>query len=175
MSETEDREYVWPHAFFVGQVESILEREGITRVELAKRMGKTSAYVSQLLGRPNNMTLNTMVQISDALGHRLHPFMYLPSSDALPRALESIQSVWEGETEVTEENARDILVSSFLERDSILDGNIEDEIVHFSVAVDFDDYDPTVISDLYTCAAYLKRIIKVNFLVKIDYVEAPDD
>lgn len=180
MSETEDREYTWPHAFFVGQIEAILEDEGISRVELATRMGKTSAYVSQLLGKPNNMTLNTMIQITDALGYRLHPFVYKPSDEAIPRHLDAVQEVWHsGGEELTEENVR----AKFLEymttgehaKDSIVDSSLEDDVITFYLDPEFEVYDPTAIIDIFTCAAFLKRLLKINFMVKIDYAPETED
>ncbi len=48
----------------------ILEKEGITRQELAVRMDKTKGFVSQLLNGGRNMTLETLALISNALGYR---------------------------------------------------------------------------------------------------------
>lgn len=50
--------------------ESIYEEmlaKGINRVQLAERMGKSKAYVSQLLSGSRNMTLRSLADISFAL------------------------------------------------------------------------------------------------------------
>jgi transcriptional regulator with XRE-family HTH domain len=43
--------------------------EGISRSELAKRIGKSKAYVTQVLRANNNMTLRTLSDLADALGY----------------------------------------------------------------------------------------------------------
>ena len=47
----------------------LLEREGITKVELAKRLGKTKGFVTQILAGDKNLTLRTIADVADALGH----------------------------------------------------------------------------------------------------------
>ncbi|HWW94433.1 MAG TPA: helix-turn-helix transcriptional regulator [Vicinamibacteria bacterium] len=49
----------------------LLEREGITKVELAKRLGKTKGFVTQILAGDKNLTLRTIADVADALGHRV--------------------------------------------------------------------------------------------------------
>ncbi len=41
---------------------------GISRSELAQRLGKKQSHVTKLLGGNNNFTIETMVQIAEALG-----------------------------------------------------------------------------------------------------------
>jgi transcriptional regulator with XRE-family HTH domain len=43
--------------------------EGISRSELARRIGKSKAYVTQVLRGRNNMTLRTLSDLADALGY----------------------------------------------------------------------------------------------------------
>lgn len=45
-----------------------LDRQGITKAELAARLGKSKAYVTQLLNGSRNMTLRTLADIAFALG-----------------------------------------------------------------------------------------------------------
>lgn len=45
----------------------MMERESVTKAELAKRMGKTPAYVTQLLSGNRNLTLRTIADIALAL------------------------------------------------------------------------------------------------------------
>ncbi len=49
----------------------LMEKEGITRAELARRIGKSKGHISQLLNGDRNMTLRTLAEISYALGHRI--------------------------------------------------------------------------------------------------------
>jgi len=50
----------------------ILETENISRSELARRLGKSKAFVTQVLSGERNMTLNTAADLAFALGHRFH-------------------------------------------------------------------------------------------------------
>src|SRR5712691_5464802 len=45
-----------------------IEESGLTKSELAKRLGKTKGYVSQLLAGGRNLTLRTVADIADAIG-----------------------------------------------------------------------------------------------------------
>ena len=47
-----------------------LEDGGVTRGELARRLGRTPGFVSQLLGGGRNLTLRTIADIAAALSHR---------------------------------------------------------------------------------------------------------
>lgn len=47
----------------------MIEKEGISRQELANRIGRTKGFVSQLLNGSRNMTLNTLAEIVVALGY----------------------------------------------------------------------------------------------------------
>jgi ribosome-binding protein aMBF1 (putative translation factor) len=45
-----------------------IEKRGLTRSEVAKRLGKTRGFVSQLLAGGRNMNLRTVAYIADAIG-----------------------------------------------------------------------------------------------------------
>ena len=47
----------------------VLSDEGISRAELAKRIGKSKAFVTQVLRGQNNMTLRTLSDFANALGY----------------------------------------------------------------------------------------------------------
>lgn len=47
----------------------VLNSENITRTELAKRLGKSKGFVTQVLSGERNMTLNTVADFAFALGH----------------------------------------------------------------------------------------------------------
>jgi len=57
---------------FTGQAAQIMEAKGITRTELAKRMGVSKPYVTELLSGKPNLTLVSMLKLVDALGSQLH-------------------------------------------------------------------------------------------------------
>jgi transcriptional regulator with XRE-family HTH domain len=45
------------------------ERGAVTRTELARRLGRTKGFISQLLGGGRNLTLRTIADVADALGY----------------------------------------------------------------------------------------------------------
>jgi transcriptional regulator with XRE-family HTH domain len=47
-----------------------MEKCGVTKAELAKRMGKTPAFVTQILSGDRNLTLRTIADIALALEMR---------------------------------------------------------------------------------------------------------
>jgi transcriptional regulator with XRE-family HTH domain len=49
----------------------LLEKEKISRKELADRLGKTKGFVSQLLGGGRNLTLRTVADILHVLGYKV--------------------------------------------------------------------------------------------------------
>lgn len=51
-------------------IHAMMGRRKITKAELAKRMGKTPAYVSQILAGDRNLTLRTIADIALALDLR---------------------------------------------------------------------------------------------------------
>ena len=59
------------------QLAGALENSGVTRAELARRMGRTPGFVSQLLGGGRNLTLRTIADIAAALS--LQPSFKLSS------------------------------------------------------------------------------------------------
>jgi transcriptional regulator with XRE-family HTH domain len=49
----------------------LLEKEKVSRKELADRLGKTKGFVSQLLGGGRNLTLRTVADILHVLGYKV--------------------------------------------------------------------------------------------------------
>jgi transcriptional regulator with XRE-family HTH domain len=49
----------------------LLEKEGVSRRDLAKRLNRSKGFVSQLLNGGRNLTLRTVADIAAALGYRL--------------------------------------------------------------------------------------------------------
>ena len=63
-----DNEYWLKYARYITlQVLRAMEEQFITQVELAKRMGCTQQYVSNLLKGSSNMTLETIARLENAL------------------------------------------------------------------------------------------------------------
>ena len=54
-----------------------LDDAGVTRAELARRLGKSPGFVSQVLGGGRNLTLRTLSDIASALS--LRPILQLSS------------------------------------------------------------------------------------------------
>ena len=61
-------------------ISSLMEEQKIKKSDLAKRIGKSKAYVTQLLGGTRNMTLHTFADLVFALGHRVE-FNVAPQSE----------------------------------------------------------------------------------------------
>jgi transcriptional regulator with XRE-family HTH domain len=69
------------------QILAILSQEGLSRADLAARLGVSRQYVSKLINRTPNLTLRSLAEIAAALGRqvtvRLEP---LPVSSATAEA-----------------------------------------------------------------------------------------
>ncbi len=52
------------------EIWAAMEEAGISKSELASRLGATKGYVSQVLGGSRNMTLRTLADVCHALGKR---------------------------------------------------------------------------------------------------------
>lgn len=50
----------------------VMDEQGVSRVELARRIGASKGHVSQLLDGGRNMTLRTLARLASALEHRAH-------------------------------------------------------------------------------------------------------
>jgi transcriptional regulator with XRE-family HTH domain len=48
---------------------TLLEERGVSRADLAKRLGKSKGFVSQILSGERNMTLRTLADVGFALDH----------------------------------------------------------------------------------------------------------
>lgn len=53
---------------FLSEVEKAMDREGITRKELAKRIGTSASYITQLFRGDRLLNFNTMAKMEQALG-----------------------------------------------------------------------------------------------------------
>ena len=50
----------------------LMEKEGISRKELADRLGKSKGFISQLLNGGRNLTLRTVADILHVLGYKVY-------------------------------------------------------------------------------------------------------
>lgn len=50
------------------EIAALMEKQGVTRSELARRLGTSPAYVTKILRGNANFTLTTMVKLARALG-----------------------------------------------------------------------------------------------------------
>lgn len=53
-------------------LEALLEAKGVTRAELAKRLGRTKGWVTQLLDGEANKTIRTVADVCAVLGQEYH-------------------------------------------------------------------------------------------------------
>jgi len=56
---------------FIHELDGRMRAQGVTRAELARRLGTSKAYVTKVLGGHANFTLETMSRIAFALGGRV--------------------------------------------------------------------------------------------------------
>ena len=85
----------------VSEIRRVMEESGVTAAELARRIGKSRAYVSKVLNYSPNMTLRSLVLLAHALGARWEsPRLIALKKTARPPAeaashLEQIEAVAE--------------------------------------------------------------------------------
>jgi transcriptional regulator with XRE-family HTH domain len=72
-SETYDKEVARDQ--ISEQIHLAMKRERVSNAELAKRLGKSRAYVTKILQGNANFTTDTLVQIAGALGYRYMPIL----------------------------------------------------------------------------------------------------
>ena len=55
------------------QIDWMMKKHNVKKAELARRLGKSRAYITKILQGNANFTLDTLVQIARALGYRFEP------------------------------------------------------------------------------------------------------
>jgi transcriptional regulator with XRE-family HTH domain len=75
-----ERERVWMEA--TENLCRAMESKGVSRSQLAERLGVSRAWVTELLGGTHNVTLGTLSDAFFALGHSLH-VSYGDATDAV--------------------------------------------------------------------------------------------
>lgn len=67
---------------------ALMEREGVTRAQLAARLGRSRPFVSKILDSQHNFTLETLADVALSLGYALHFYL---TRDAMRLALPEIR------------------------------------------------------------------------------------
>jgi transcriptional regulator with XRE-family HTH domain len=76
------------------RIENLLDGLNLRQVDLAKRIGKSSAWVSKLLSGRQNLTLDTLAEIGWALGVRWDPQVQPASRENTPAAADPDLPGW---------------------------------------------------------------------------------
>lgn len=64
-----------------------MDDTGVSKVELARRLGRSPSYVTRLLDGQRNVTLKTLVQVAHALGAQVYLHIRQPGLEWAPFAL----------------------------------------------------------------------------------------
>lgn len=75
---------------FALEIERIMRRYGITKSELARRMGTSPAYITKVLRGDANVTIETMAKLAWHVEARIH--LHLTAKDAEGRWFEVVAS-----------------------------------------------------------------------------------
>lgn len=70
-TETFDKEVVLSSVS--DQIAFLMKKDGVKKAELARRLGKSRAYITKILQGNVNFTIDTLVQIARALGYQFVP------------------------------------------------------------------------------------------------------
>ncbi|HEX3128784.1 MAG TPA: helix-turn-helix transcriptional regulator [Thermoanaerobaculia bacterium] len=87
--QAEGHDDYWLAGAILGFTEDVvreMDRQGISRTELARRLGSTPAYVTKVLRGKVNFTLSTMVKLARALGAEVQVQLIGPPEVAKKRA-----------------------------------------------------------------------------------------
>lgn len=67
------------------QIAVAMEEQGVSRADLAQRLGVSRQYVTKVLNGMPNLTLRTMVEIAAALGRQVRIGLEVPAQATPPR------------------------------------------------------------------------------------------
>ena len=76
---------------FTEELCRVMEERGVTRAELARRLGTSPAYVTKILRGHSNFTLASMVRVAKAIDHELH--IHLAPRNSMTHWLDDIAPV----------------------------------------------------------------------------------
>lgn len=77
---------------FTNELVGSMERMGLTRAELARKLGTSPAYVTKLLGGNANFTLMTMTKLAMAVDSEIH--LHLAPRGARTWWVDDLAGVW---------------------------------------------------------------------------------
>lgn len=66
-----------------------MEKAGVSKSQLAERLGKSAAFVTQILSGGRNLTLRTVADVADALGSKVTVHIRRPEDVAIVVPFES--------------------------------------------------------------------------------------
>jgi hypothetical protein len=75
---------------FTESVGQLLEAQHMSRAELARRLGTSTAYVTKILRGDVNFTLRTMVRVSRVLGAEFHPVVEAAGKSPRARTVRAV-------------------------------------------------------------------------------------
>jgi transcriptional regulator with XRE-family HTH domain len=75
---------------FALELNSLMNKQGVTRTALAKTISKTPAYLSKVLKGDTNFTIETMVKLCSAINHKIS--FHIAPKDAATRWFDVIDS-----------------------------------------------------------------------------------
>lgn len=101
--ETPLRPYAEDRAVSIltGAVVDAIENAGMTRAEVARALGTTKSYVSQVLNGTTNMTLKTLGALFWVAGRQVEDVFTAPMGAATEKAVETIYYINKHPTEST--------------------------------------------------------------------------
>jgi transcriptional regulator with XRE-family HTH domain len=76
---------------FTEELCRLMESQGVSRAELARRLDTSPAYVTKILRGTSNFTLETMVRAANALGHEVH--LHMAPKGAMTRWFDQLPAV----------------------------------------------------------------------------------
>ncbi len=89
------------------QIYLAMEQQGVTNAELARRLGKSRAYITKVLQGNVNFTIESLVKIARALGHKFD-FQFAPENQKGGAARQARRrfGAWDSRMERSADNDR---------------------------------------------------------------------
>jgi len=75
------------------QIYLAMEQQGVSKAELARRLGKSRAYITKVLQGSTNFTLESLIRIARALECRFN-FEFTPEHDTA-KSIDELEELWQ--------------------------------------------------------------------------------
>lgn len=99
----------------------LLEKEGVSRKELADRLGKSKGFISQLLNGGRNLTLRTVADILHVLGYKVTLSPYKETTQRQFHITEGLTThIFHKNPEVTSETFEFTFADSYQDMEAIV-------------------------------------------------------